>query len=258
MLSDYDITKTEYNKAKNIISAETIEDVDFNEDVKKTLKIDFQLENGSEDEFITISEEDGVTVKLNAARGIFRIVENNQEYDLEYFKTIDSLDDESLAVYTNTMETTNDMARATPSRPGAWKTQGPDKANLKVVKGSTRDTITAWHPMADGKPASKTYTKATSNWYSGYTKGYYDNVQNARRSYGTYRSNLTYASVLTAAAVAATFLSAGTLGPTVAAVSKVILKSFPSMSGGSATIAAGHLVSYLGHISAIIYNYSKL
>lgn len=231
----------------------------INEQLKKDLKAEFQSINGTEDAFITIVEDENINMKVNGKKGIFKVKEKGrEEYELNIFQAIDSLEQ-----FAETLDSLEIMPFADPARPGSWKTQGADAANLRVVKGSTRDTITAWHPLLDGKPVSKTYTKPTSGkdyWYSGYTKGYYDNVGEARKCFGTYRSSMGGVSIAVIMTIAAAYVSVGgVLNPTATAVANFIIKQVGGSFGmGAAINAAGHLIAYLGHISVVNVNYSRL
>lgn len=230
----------------------------FDENKKQELKDEFQAIHGTKDEFVVMAQEDNFKILVNGARGIIKVKEQGRdEYELNIFQTISSLDN-----FTEMMEKLDIMPIADPPRPSAWRTGGADKANLKVVKGSSRDSITAYHPLLDGKPASKSYTKPTSGsdyWYSGYTKGYYLNVGEARKCWGTYRNSLPAVSVTTLIVIATAYLSVGgTLNPAASTVAALILKHVGGISSSTALYAAGHLIAYLGHIAIVTNNYNRL
>ncbi len=165
-------------------------------------KEEFRKIHGTEDKFKVYLEENGVKAEANGARGIIRITTIDTNSD-KYGEVIEINAFESIKDAINEDIQMNTFV----DRPGAWKTQGPDKANLKVVKGSKIDTLYAYDPSIFNTTGKhKKYNKPTNNWYSGYTKGYYDSIQKARRSIGTAKSSFAKGGEYFVTAVAIQFL----------------------------------------------------
>ena len=210
-------------------------------------KVEFQAIHGVEDSFKFVSEEDGVKIEVNGYRGLIKLTsEEDGEIVLNLFESLDSL-------YEDAQEELKEMKA--PNRPSAWKTQGPDKANLKVVKGSSKDTLYASAPSSG---YTKKYTKNTNDWYSGYTKGYYNNVQNARKSWGNAKSNAGNIPVALLSSTVGSFVTNGDLK-----ISVATLKAALIAGGAGATIASGaaaisYGVAYLAHLELVRTNYNSL
>ena len=96
-----------------------------------------------------------------------------------------------------------------PKAPGAWKTQGPDSANLNVTKrkNAKKWTIKMWNPLGGKRSPLKIYYK--TNWYSGNTKIYYDYVQKARVEWGNAIGNLLKDARLTLTTIVASGVQGG-------------------------------------------------
>lgn len=242
------ITEEELEKEKLIresFNENTSNSELFSEGQVKLTKIEFQQENGIEDKFILTKEENGVKVEVNGAKGIIKLTSKEDgEIILNYFENLDNLHNQY------------NIIQKAPNRPAnGWSTQGPDNANMYVTKGSTRDTITASKPT--GSRGSKTYTKPTNNWYSGYTKGYYDNVGNARKSWGTAKKAIGGAAQAGFTTTVATFVANKkfNIGP---ATLKVALSAGVISAAKDLSTALSYGVAYLGHMGAVDFNYANL
>ncbi|MGL5378831.1 hypothetical protein [Clostridium sp.] len=247
ILSINNTNKEEIDEAKKKRAELTIDSSDadiYSADQIKLLKYEFQQENGVEDEFKEKSNIDGLKVETNGYRGIIRITKNGEApYELNYFDVADQFHLDAM------------KSIKAPSRPGAWRTQGPDYANMKVVKGSPRDTIYAYHP---GNPnLSKKYTKDTNSWYSGSTKGYYDYVQRARQSYGTSKTNMGSGVIAAFNVVLGTFIKNGKWKVT---TSELKGACGDGIIGGAINFAIGvaHGVTYLSDLGNLKSHYDKL
>ena len=255
IIDSFDMTEKEFIQAqenRERFTYETDESELFSNEQVSLTKIEFQQKYGTEDKFVFVEEFENIKSEVNGARGIIRItdLETGEVDNIEYFKNLDKLNDKYETEYEDISYT-----KATPSRPGAWRTQGPDKANLSVKKGSTRDTIKASNPVT-GKV--KTYTKNTGNWYSGYTKGYYDNVSKARKSIGTAKSYAGSAGQNALLAVASDYILEQNFFP---GESKFLVAYRTAVAGATVTNAidaARYGVAYLANISVVFNNYRKL
>lgn len=242
-----DTTTEEINKAKadreNFDENTTNSEI-FSKEQVKLFKVEFQELHGVEDKFKVVDETNESIIESNGFRGILRLTDKKSGNitTLELFKSIDKLYEESIEVTTYA-----------PSRPTSWKTQGPDKANMKVVKGSSRDTITITHPTYGHK---KTYTKPTNNWYSGYTKGYYDHVQGARRSFGTAKSKAGVAGVAAMTTILDGCLAAGDFKISISEMVKLLKKSGATII--STADCARYAVAYLGEVLLISIDYNTI
>lgn len=248
--SSYNMSDSDVENAKikrDAFSSEDTEEL-FTDEICNLLKIEFQEYYGTEDSFKFISDENGIITEVNGFKGLIKLVENGEETILDYFQIIDEQNKES-----------NLNLRA-PARPGAWQTQGPDRSNLKVVKGSTRDTLTAHDPIKASHIAGskKTYTKPTNNWYSGYTKGYYDNIQKARQSWGTsakYGGSSFKAALWT---VGSKFVQAKDFTPTTSKVSAALKAASAGVAIYDLANCTAYFIAYLGNMSSVYYNFGKL
>lgn len=114
---------------------------------------------------------------------------------------------------------------------------------------STKDNTNGQH---------KKYTKKTDNWYSGHTKGYYDNIQKARRSIGTAKSSFAKGCEYFVTAVAIQFLKKEVFNVN----SSAFLAALKVMCLGATPLeyfnAARYGVAYLFNIGEVILNYNKL
>lgn len=257
ILSTFNMTEEDVVKAKEErekFSNDTEESERFSNKQVNLIKIEFQQKYGTEDKFIFVEEYKNVKSEVNGARGIVRITDlNTGTIDtINYFDTLDELNNE----YDDSNKEEEGLSvRATPSRPKAWKTQGPDKANLSVTKGTSRDTIKAYNPVTG---TVKTYTKDTTNWYSGYTKGYYDNVQEARKCIGTAKSKAGSAGEAALIATASNYVKSKNWYPK----ESTFLAAFRAIAAGNAIYdgvnAAKYGVLYLGHMGIVYNNYLKL
>lgn len=213
----------------------------------KLAKIEFQNLHGLEDKFKFVSDENGVKTEVNGYRGLIKLTsEEDGEIVLNYFDSLDSL-------YEDAQQELK-QAKA-PSRPSAWRTQGPDKANLKVVKGSSRDTIYAYSPST-GHP--KKYTKKTNDWYSGSTKGYYDNVQNARRSWGSAKNTLGDIPMSVFSGTVGAFVMNGNFSVTASTIKAALIAGGVAAAVVNAAAATGYAAAYFVHLDAIRSNYNSI
>lgn len=253
-MSNEDVQDAIY-KMENFDGEDTLEL--FSDDVSNVMKMQFQEEYGTEDIFKLISNENGMKTEVNGFRGIIKITENNEETIVNYFESIDDCNDLNNKIDSsggnNLVNDNISLYSTTPSRPSAWKTQGPDKLNLKVVKGTTRDTLYA--TCAGG--LSKTYTKSTSNWYSGYTKGFYDNIQDARQSWGTCLNYVGGAGQAVAFSVGANYVKKG-LSPKPTLIAAAIRVSAAGVAIYDVTRAASYMSTYLGHVIITTNNWTNL
>lgn len=249
------MTLDNYNNIENIYNDSNDEEL-FSKEKVNLLKIEFQKKYGTEDKFIFIEKYENIKSEVNGARGIIKITDINtgDTNTINYFDTLNMLNKE----YDNNQDDYSPIslsARAIPSRPTSWKTQGPDKANLSVTKGKSRDTIKAYNPITG---SVKTYTKDTNNWYSGYTKGYYNNVHEARKCIGTAKSKAGSAGEAALIAVASDYVKSKKWYPT----QKEFLVAFRAIAAGSAIFdavnAAKYGVLYLGHMAIVYNNYLQL
>lgn len=206
------------------------------------IKYEFQKRNGTENKFKIVENKDGYITEINGAKGIIKLKSDiDGEITINYFDELDKLAAESLI--------------KAPNRPGAWKTQGPDNANMRVVKGSTREEITANNPIYSN--LSKTYTKPLNQWYTGYTKGYYDAVGKARKSFGTAINTISGIHISAYKATMAALVAQGKLSMTPKGLKKALV------AGGVVGIAETAVgvtygVAYLANIGEILVNYNKL
>lgn len=231
-------------KSRSLFDSQTSNSDIFSKDQVTLFKVEFQNLHGVEDIFKVVEETNDYIIEANGFKGILRIKNksSNEVVILELFETIDRLHNESMSgiVYT-------------PSRPSSWKTNGPDKANMKVVKGSSRDTITISHPIS-GK--TKTYTKDTNNWYSGYTKGYYDHVQKGRSYYSnvkTYAGGTAIAAVTT---VVDALISGSNLHLSASEIFSLLKKSGATLV--NASLCASNVALYTGQVALILVDYSNI
>lgn len=205
------------------------------------IKYEFQKINGAEDKFKIVENNDGYITEINGAKGIIRLKSDiDGEIIINYFDELDKLASESLV--------------KAPSRPGAWKTQGPDKANIRVVKGSSREQITVYNPIYG---QSKSYTKPLNEWYTGYTKGYYDAIGKARKSFGTAIDTISGAYITAYKATMGALIAQGKFSLTPTGLKKALV------AGGVAGIAETAVgvtygVAYLANVGEILVNYNKL
>ncbi|MEG2195806.1 MAG: hypothetical protein RRY11_13525 [Terrisporobacter sp.] len=239
----------EMNRAKharNNFDDNTSSSEMFSEEQVKLFKVEFQEINGVEDEFKVVDETNESIIESNGFRGILRLTdkETNKVTTLELFESIDKLQRESIdgETYANP-----------PARPTSWKTQGPDSANMKVVKGSSRDSITVTHPT---NRRTKNYTKPTNSWYSGYTEGYYNHVQGARRSYGTAKTKAGVAGTAALVVVLDGCLAASDFKISISEMVALLKKSGATII--SVTDCARYAVAYLGEILLIEIDYNHL
>ena len=206
------------------------------------IKYEVQKRNGTEDKFKIVENKDGYITEINGAKGIIKLKSDiDGEITINYFDELDKLAAESLI--------------KAPNRPGAWNTQGPDNANMRVLKGSTREEITANNPIYSN--LSKTYTKPLNQWYTGYTKGYYDAVGKARKSFGTAINTISGIHISAYKATMAALVAQGKLSMTPKGLKKALV------AGGVVGIAETAVgvtygVAYLANIGEILVNYNKL
>lgn len=248
ILTNNDVSKYELIEARNTrdnFTEDTSFEEYFSDEQIKLIKVEFQERYGIEDKFKITEENSEIRTEVNGARGIIRITNlNTNEVDtLNYFELIDELNVE------------NSISTYSPSRPSGMKTQAPDKAYMSVTKGSSRDTIKVCNPLTG---TQKSYTKPTNNWYSGYTKGYYDNVVNARRSWGTAKNYAGNSATAALTAVGAHYISKAELSPSISKFSAF----FKSTAAGVAVYdlynASRYGVAYLANIAVLLNNYNQL
>lgn len=214
----------------------------FSVDQVNLVKYEFQSKYGNENTYKLISNDEGIKVEVNGFSGKIKMTsESDGVIELNYFESLDELQMENRAV--------------APNRPSSWQTQGPDFANLKVVKGATRDTITAEHPLTGKSP--KVYTKPTSEWYKGHTQGYYDNVGEARKCYGTAKAAAGPSAAAAFIATVRSVIKSGNLAITAAGF-KVLLGAATVALIDNVAVCASYSVLYFGHMSAVLYNYHQL
>lgn len=242
------ISENEVNKAKENrmnFNSKTDEVEFFSEEQLKLFKLEFQQIHGVDNVFKIVSEDANSILESNGYKGILRYTNKltNEVIDINLFESIEKLYNKYL----------NSSGYYTPNRPSSWKTQGPDVANMSVIKGSTRDTITVTHPTYGGK---KTYTKPTDNWYSGYTKSYYDHVQGARRSFGTAKEKAGYSATTALTIILDALLSAGDFKITLNEMINLLKQSSTTIL--NATACATYAIVYLGEISFLINDYYNL
>lgn len=89
-------------------------------------KEEFRKIHGTEDKFKVYLEENGVKAEANGARGIIRITTIDTNSD-KYGEVIEINAFESIKDAINEDIQMNTFV----DRPGAWKTQGPDKARAR-------------------------------------------------------------------------------------------------------------------------------
>lgn len=241
---NYEMSNEEVQDAiyemKNFDGEDTLEL--FSDDVSDVMKMQFQQKYGTEDTFKLISNENDIKVEVNGFRGIMKITENDEETIINYFESIDYCNDANDQIYSSTDNNVS-LYSAVP-RPSAWRTQGPDKLNLKVVKGSTRDKIYATN--AGG--LRKTYTKKTSDWYSGSTKGFYDEIQGARRDWGNCKKAAGSSAEAAAFAVASNFVRRGTSDLTAKKASTALRVASGGVFVYDIAKTGTLMVAYLGHV----------
>lgn len=243
---NYDMSNEEVQDAvdemKNFDGEDTLEL--FSDDVSDVMKMQFQQKYGTEDTFKLISNEDDIKVEVNGFRGIMKITENDEETIINYFESIDYCNDANDQIYSS-KDNNISLYSAVP-RPSAWRTQGPDKLNLKVVKGSTRDKIYATN--AGG--LKKTYTKKTSDWYSGSTKGFYNNIQGARQDWGNCKKAAGSSAESAVYAVASNFVRRGTSNVSAKKASTAIRVAAGGVAVYEITKTGVLMAAYLGHVIA--------
>lgn len=239
--------KKDAEKERSLFDENTNNSEVFSEEQNKLFKVEFQENYGTDDEFKLISDEDGVKTEVNGAQGIIRITDTNQEnnkpVDLRIFDSMDELTQNSV-----------EIKRSAPARPSAWKTQGPDKLNLVVKKGSSRDSLTAYSPKGD----KTNYTKPTNSWYTGHTKGYYDEIQDARRSFGTAKEKAGSAARAAFSSTALSYVNALDFNPTIAAFKAAFIAAAKSVAIYDAASAASYGVAYLGHVGLAGSHYRSI
>ena len=205
------------------------------------IKYEFQKRHGVEDKFKIVENKDGYITEINGAKGIIRLKSDvDGEITINYFDELEKLVAESLI--------------KAPDRPGAWKTQGPDKANIRVVKGSSREQITVYNPIYSN---SKSYTKPLNQWYTGYTKGYYDAIGKARKSFGTAVNTISGTYISAYKATMGALIAQGKLSLTPTGLKNALI------AGGVIGIAETAVgvtygVAYLANVGEILVNYNKL
>lgn len=256
---DKDILLTQYNMSENDLSKSIEERNNFTEettDVERfsteqinLSKIEFQEKYGNEDRFIFVEEYENIKSEVNPAQGIIRLtdLETGEIDTINYFHNLDELRDNAIEL--------ERLERATPSRPSSYKTQGPDKANLSVTKGSTRDSIKAYNPVTG---ASKSYSKPTAEWYTGHTKAYYDQVKSARSDWSTAKSKAGSSANNALYAVTLNYVNGKDWNPL---SSKFISALRAAAAGGTIMDAIGatdYAIRYLGHVGLIFTNYLQL
>lgn len=235
----------EASETRDNFTDQTDESQIFSIEQVNLTKIEFQQKYGSEDKYVLAEECGTFRSEVNGARGIIKLIdtETGNTDTINYFETLDKLNRENTQVIRSV------------SRPGAWKTQGPDKANLSVTKGSEKDTLKASNPVTG---LVKTYTKNTNDWYSGYTKGYYDNIGNARKSWGTGKSFAGASASAAFTAIGANFVKQQQWWSS----QDKFVTAFRTMAAGAAVYniyeAARYGVAYLANMGVVFNNYSKL
>lgn len=224
------------------------------EEKEDEYKKQFQKIHGSEDIYKLYLKTDEIKAEVNGARGIIRIT----KIDSNSYKFREVIEINAFEGFKDAITEENKM-NTFVNRPGAWKTQGPDKANLRVVKGSPRDTLYAYNPsIFNTNGERKKYTKPTNNWYSGYTKGYYDSIQKARRSIGTAKSSFSKGNEYFVTAVAIQFLKKEVFK----IKSNEFLVALKIMYLGATPLeyfnAARYGAAYIINMGEVMLNYNKL
>lgn len=248
ILLNNNVSESALIEARNIrakFTEDTSSEGYFSDGQIKLIKVEFQEHFGIEDKF-NITEENNETItEVNGARGVIRVtdIKTNEVDTLNYFKILDELNLESnISVYA-------------PGRPSGMKTQAPDKAYMAVTKGSSRDSIKVRNPLTG---TQKSYTKPTNNWYSGYTKGYYDNVVNARRSWGTAKNHAGNSTTAALTAVGTHYISKNILNPSISQFSTFFKATAAGVAIYDLFNASRYGVAYLANITVLLNNYNKL
>ncbi len=248
ILSNNGVSESELIEAKNTrdnFTEDTSSEEYFSDEQIKLIKVEFQERYGIEDKFNITEENSETRTEVNGARGIIRVTDlkTNEVDTLNYFETLNKLNIEnSISVYA-------------PSRPSGMKTQAPDKAYMSVTKGSSRDSIKVRNPLTG---TQKSYTKPTNNWYSGYTKGYYDNVVNARRSWGTAKNYAGNSAAAALTAVGTHYISKKNLSPSISTFSAYFKATAAGVAIYDLYNASRYGVAYLANIAVLLNNYNNI
>lgn len=264
--------------AMNAVYASEIEEISnstnevsenlFSDSKVEKLKIDFQNVYGNKDEFIQYVEDDGTITQVNGARGIIKVTdaETREVEELNVFEIYNDLnqyEEKNGSIYNdlNQIEENEGISSyaSVPPVPTGGHTTGArsDRANLRATKEGSKIKFTANNPIP-GTSSSKTYRKSSSNWYSGYTKGYYNSIRGARRSFGTSMGHFSTAAQTFAIAVASNFLKKKHFNPTADVVFKSVKKMAVGVSIGAAFEGSRFLAAYIAEMGIVFNNYLNL
>lgn len=253
---DKDILRTQYNMNENDLSRLIEERNNFTEETTNVerfstkqinlSKFEFQEKYGTEDRFIFVEEYENIKSEVNPAQGVIRLtdLETGQIDTINYFDNLNKLRDNAI-----------ELERATPSRPSSYKTQGPDKANLSVTKGSTRDSIKAYNPVTG---SYKSYSKPTAEWYTGHTKAYYDQVKSARSDWSTAKSKVGSSATNALYAVTLNYINGKDWNPLSSKFTVALRAAAAGATIMDAIGATDYAIRYLGHVGLIFTNYLQL
>lgn len=240
----------------------------FSDSKIENLKRNFQKVYGDKDEFVQHVEADGTITQVNGARGIIKVTdaETGKVEELNVFEIYNDLnqyEEENGSIYNDLKLIEEDEGissyASVPPVPTGGHTTGArsDRANLRATREGSKIKFTANNPIP-GTSSSKTYRKSSSNWYSGYTKGYYNSIRGARRSFGTSMGHFSTAAQTFAIAVASNYLKKKHFHPSADVVFKAVKSMAVGVSLGAAFEGSRFLAAYIAEMGVVFNNYLNL
>ncbi|MEG2985129.1 MAG: hypothetical protein RR835_10535 [Peptostreptococcaceae bacterium] len=254
IMNNYGMEELERNqieeKRHKFDSESPIEEVYSDKNID-LMKIEFQEKYGNKDVFKVSSEVIVDDVKyiteINGYTGDYRIsVDNAVVYEFNYFEGLNIMNEK--ANYAGE----DNISTYAPDTFSSYVTRGPDKLFMKVSKSGTKYTIQAKGAFSSSK--TKTYTK-TGGWYSGHSRGMYDNMEDAYYDWKAACDKMNSAAEGIVTGIIAGMIAAGSWNVTAGA----IIGAITGIDGIKDLVGvANRGVQYIGNVGVSHVNYSNL
>lgn len=154
----------------------------YSDDQVKLMKLEFQIENGTEDIFKVVQKSDNIKTEVNGFKGIIKTTildENGMEVNTfieNYFETLENMNESSKIIE-------SEMTRATKIIPSNQFGSGTIASYFSPYIKVDRDTRDRIRICSIHTSQVKRYSKDKYNWNSGNTLKFYNYINESKTNW---------------------------------------------------------------------------
>ena len=219
------------------------------------MKLEFQIENGTEDIFKVVQKSDNIKTEVNGFKGIIKTTildENGMEVNTfieNYFETLENMNESSKIIE-------SEMTRATKIIPSNQFGSGTIASYFSPYIKVDRDTRDRIRICSIHTSQVKRYSKDKYNWNSGNTLKFYNYINESKTNWNNIGKSISGTVLAKVAARLSGMFVKGIFGMTPSAIVDFLATLGIVVTGGSALVI--NIGKFIGSMNNLHNTWKKI